>query len=158
MKQKPRREPSDFGTPQIAQRLSVVPKRTASGDYLGKIVDETEIDRLLLHDRISAMEHSILEALMRRLYKANFVGLRSPSWEAPVQSDPTIMADKKANQIRSMVRIIEQMDEKMGRTRRSALVNLVLMDAPWPEPPNKDGELETLHGVIDTLQDILARR
>lgn len=157
MKQKQRSEPADFGTPQIAQRLNIVPRRTASG-YHGRIVDETEMDRMLLHDRITATQHSILEALMRRLYKANFVGLRSPSWEAPVQSDPSIMADKKANQIRSMVRIIEQMDKEIGQPRRTALINLVLMDAPWPEPRPKDGELDTLHGVIDSLQDIFARR
>lgn len=152
MKPKPRKDPSDFGTPQIAQRFSIVPKRTASGDYLGKIVDETEMDRMLLHDRITATQHSILEALLRRLYKANFVGLRSPSWEAPVQSDPSIMADKKANQIRSMVRIIEQMDKEIGQPRRTALINLVLMDAPWPSDD------ATLHTVIDSLQDIFARR
>lgn len=152
MKQKPKREPSDFGTPQLAQRLSIVPKLSRSGEHHGKIVDETEVDRLLLHDRITATQHSILEALMRRLYKANFVGLRSPSWEAPVQSDPTIMAQKKANQIRAMVRVIEQMDKEMGGPRRTALINLVLMDTPWPSDD------ASLHAVIDALQDIFSRR
>jgi hypothetical protein len=120
--------------------------------FSGKVVDECEIDRLLFEDKITANEHSTLNVLLRKLMKANFVGMRSPSLEAPIQSDPSIIADKKANLIRSVNRMIESIDQKIGRPKRIALVNLVLMDTPWPDPyREKDWSLKEAIARCDAV-------
>lgn len=128
------KDPSDFGSPLLARRLTVVPilAQGPVGGFSGRVVDETEMDRLLFNDVITSNQHATLMVLLRKLMKANFVGVRSPSLEAPIQSDPSIIADKKANLIRSVNRLFEGMDRAIGRPKRMALVNLVLLDTAWP--------------------------
>lgn len=155
-------EPVDFGTPELGRRLSVVPRLTRGAfGYNGMVTDETEIDRLLLQNLITAAEHSTLEALLRRLHKASFVGLKSPGYDTIISADPSIVADKKAQTIRAMVRITERMDEhkKIGRAKRTALVNLVLLDTPWPYEEDAKGQpTSTLKATIAALNEVFARR
>ena len=148
------KEPKDFGTTELGRRFSVVPKLTSPNNYAGKVVDETEIDRLLLTDRITAAEHATLEGLLKRLHKANFVGLKSPSYDAPLSADPSIVGDRRAQMIRAMVRVITKMDEdkNIGRHKRVALVNMVLMDSPWP------GDDASLKLAVQALDTIFSRR
>lgn len=130
---KTEREHADFGTPELAKRLTVVPKLTGGGfSYQGKVMDENEIDRLLLNDRITSAEHSILGAFMAKLVKANFVGVRSPSYDSAMHADPATVGDRRANIVRSVVALFKRLDGDMGRGKRVALTNLVLTDAPWP--------------------------
>jgi len=100
------------------------------------VVDETEIDRLLLRDEITASEHSTLEKLLSKLSRANMGTIRSPVYEAPVSDDPSAVGDRRANQMRSIVGLIKSLDQKLGIGKRKALVNLVLADAPWPGNKN----------------------
>jgi len=115
------------------------------------VVDETEIDRLLLVDAITPSDHSILENFMRLLLKANFVGIRSPVYEAPVSADPSIVGDRRANQIRAVVSLFRKLDERIGKEKRMCLVNLVLLDRKWP------GDGSSLGSVIETLGQLLRR-
>lgn len=151
---KTKTEPKDFGTHEMGRRFSVVPKLSGHNNYSGKVVDETEIDRLLLKDAITSAEHSTLEGLLRRLHKANFVGMKSPSYDAPISADPSIVGDKRAQTIRAMVKIVDKMDrnEKIGRFKRAALINLVLMDSPWP------GSNESLKEAISALNVIFTAK
>lgn len=142
------RQPVDYGSPHLAKRFTIVPKLTASNGYHGKVVDDTEIDKLLLHDDISALEHSLLVALLQRLRKATFIGLKSPDFNGVAHSDPSIMADRKANAVVSVVGLMKRLDQKLGRAQRASLINLVLLDVPWP------GTLDALHGCIFALQDL----
>lgn len=144
------KEPSDFGTVELGRRLTIVPtlSQGPTGGFSGRVVDESEVDRLLFTDAITASEHATLGLLLRKLMKANFVGMRSPSLEAPIQSDPSIIADKKANLIRSVNKMIDKMDEKIGRPKRIALVNLVLMDTPWPEPSSLSPTIALVEPVL----------
>lgn len=96
------------------------------------MVDETEIDRLLLRDEITASEHSTLEKLLSKLSRANMGTIRSPVYEAPVSDDPSAVGDRRANQMRTVVGLIKALDNKIGPPKRKALVNLVLTDVPWP--------------------------
>lgn len=148
------KNPKDFGTPELARRFSVVPKLSGLNNYSAKIVDETEIDRLLLADRITSTEHATLEGLLKRLHKANFVGLKSPAYDAPVSADPSAVGDRKAQLIRAMVKIIEKMDSHrdIGRAKRVALVNLVLVDMVWP------GDDTSLKQCIRALDSVFTRR
>lgn len=142
----------DYGAPELAQRFTIVPKLTLSNGFHGKVVDDTEIDGLLLHDSISALEHSLLVALLQRLHKAMFVGLKSPDFNGVAYSDPSRLADRKAHAVMSVCGLVKQMDRRMGRVRRTALVNLVLLDTPWP------GSLVSLRKSIVALQDVIGDR
>lgn len=150
MKKKHRSGTVDFGTTEMAQRLRVVPALTR-GDfgYNGKVVDETEIDRLLLEDRITPSDHSSLERLLRILLKANFNPLRSPVYEAPVSADPSLVGDRRANQIRAVASLFARLDQDMGRIARVNLVNLVLMDQPW------SGSDDDLRSKIHRLERVM---
>jgi hypothetical protein len=145
------REATDYGPPELAQRFHIVPKLTASNGFQGKVTDDTEIDALLLHDSISALEHSLLVALLQRLHKAMFVGLKSPDFNGVAYSDPSRLADRKANAVMSVCGLIGQMDRAMGRVCRSALIDLVVQDMPWPSHLN-------LHRSILALQDVMGDR
>lgn len=143
--------PRDFGTAEMSQRLKVVPTLVNLNTYVGRVVDESEIDRMLLADHLTPSQHASLENLMRRLHKANFAGPKSPSYDAPISADPSIVGDRRANQIRSIVSLFTRLDERIGKACRLALVNLVLTDAPWP------GDRNVLYEAIKELDRIFDR-
>lgn len=123
----------DFGAPGLGRHFTVVPKLTRGlHGFNAKVVDETEIDRMLLHDRITSSQHATLEALMMRLHRMGFVGVKSPNYDAAVHVDPATLADRKARTLVGMVGIFAGLDAAIGRERRFALVNLLLKDTPWP--------------------------
>jgi hypothetical protein len=113
-------------------RLSVVPVLSGPRSGLhGRVVDESEADRLLLRSEITSSQHSTLMNLLKRLLKANF-NVRSPSLEPPVQSDGSTIGDRQAKLVLSLNGLFAGLDAKIGKPKRIALVNLVLLDAPWP--------------------------
>lgn len=129
---KKQKEAIDIGTSELSQHFKLVPRLTrGSYGYNARVMDETEIDRMLLADRISANEHSTLENLLARLHKVGFVGLKSPAYDAPIKADPSAVGDRRAHAIRGVSRLLSAMDMAMGADKRKALVNLVLIDAPW---------------------------
>jgi len=87
---------------------------------------------MLLNDTITAQQHSSLELLAHRLNKFGWVAIRAQNYEPNMSSDPSIIADRRANLIRGAVKIIGSLDKKIGRPSRIALVNLCMEDAPWP--------------------------
>ena len=143
----------DYGTPEIARRFRVVPKLTGPNSYAGRVLDDTEIDRLLSEDRIDSTEYSILEAFNQRLRKASYDALRSPDFNATVRADPSLIGDRKARAVATVIGIIGDMDkhEKIGRSKRNGLINLVSQDQPWSLG------METLHRSVGALQGILSK-
>lgn len=143
----------DHGTNEIARRFTVVPKLTRGMyGYNAKVVDETEIDRLVLRGTITPAQHGTLEGFLRKLHKLGFVGVKSPNLDSPVYADPAIVGDKRAQAVRGMVKIFIRLDEKMGADKRRALVNLVLIDTPWP------GDDASLVESIEWLEDAIIGR
>ena len=123
----------DTGTPELSRRHRVVPMLTRGQYGLNpKVVDETEIDRMLLVDAISPAEHASLENLLRVLVKTGYAGMQSPSYEAPVSSDPATVADKKSHTIMEAASVMQRLHRTIGRANAAALVNLVLLDVKWP--------------------------
>ena len=153
----PSSDPVDYGTAELGRQFRVVPvlARGPNAGFNARVADETEIDRLLLNDLITPHEHSILEDFLRKLLKANIGALRSPSYEAPVQSDPSIIGDKRAQLMRSIVGIITDMDghKSIGPVRRRAVVNMLLIDTAWPSD-----NLTGLKDAIFALQNIMSGR
>lgn len=131
---------TDFGTTELSKRFKIVPKLTRGSYGLnGKVMDETEIDRLLLEDRIDPNEHSTLEMFLARLHKIGYIGLKSPSYDSPIHADPSGVGDKKANAVRGIIKLMAGLDRSVGNEKRRALINLVTQDEKFPYP---DAELK----------------
>jgi len=122
-----------------------------------KIMDGSEVDRMLMNDSITAAEHGTLMVLTRRLQKFGFMGLRSPAYDSPVHADPELVADKKATVIRGAVSLIDRMDKHpaIGKARRQKLINLVLEDVPWGKLRH---QIEDVRHCIRALDDLFLSR
>lgn len=141
--------PADMGTPELARRLTVVPKLVNPTTYAGKVIDGSEIDRLLMADAITPAQHATLGLLAKKLHGYGFYALKSPDYASRVHADATAVAEKKAESLRGAVHLIEKMDrhKDIGRYRRKKLINLVLLDAPYEEVE----ELQTAVFALDNL-------
>lgn len=144
----------DAGTPEMARHFNIVPRLSSPTTTTMKVLDGNEIDRLLLVDAINPSQHATLTTLANKLLACGFSALRSPDYSSPIFSDPSVVADKKANTIRGAVSIIKRMDNHslIGKYRRKQTVNLVIQDAPWK------GQMEELHAIIRALEEILIGR
>ncbi len=143
-------EPKDYGTPEISRKFTVIVPRFANRS--AKVMDETKIDQYLLIGWITQQQHSALEGFMRRLHKASFVGVKSPSYEAPMSADPSLISEKKAKAVRNIVGLFNALDIHMGYENRNRLVNLVLSDHEWPSTK------ENLQKTIKILEDVITGR
>jgi len=133
----------DIGTKELGRHYKIVPKITRGLYGLnGKVMDETEIDRLLLNDTITTTQHATLEMFFARLHKVGFVGLKSPSYDSPIHADASAVGDKKAHTIRGVVKLIDMLDNSVGRDVRVKLVRLVCEDRVWGD--NNDGLSEAI--------------
>jgi len=149
MRRKTRSEAKDFGTAEIARRFTVVPRYSGSG-FTAKVVDDTELDQLLYHDTITSLEHSILIALLKRLQRAEFFGVKSVDLQRETVGDPTRAADRKVQSVIGCCKLIAAMDRTMGRAQRMALIDLLILDRQWPFAP------ASLHDAIATLQRLFS--
>jgi hypothetical protein len=157
MPKKTNKPAADFGTPQLARHFTIVPKLSDPTTLTGKIMDGGEIDRLLLHDVISANQHGTLTMLAKRLYSYGFSGMRSPDYASPpTHLDPELVSAKKAEVIRGAVSLIKKMDNHpyIQQHRRMKLINLVLYDAAWGRLRH---QIEDLHACCQALDDIFIR-
>lgn len=153
-------EAMDMGTAQMAKHFTIVPKLTDPTTLAGRIMDGTEIDKLLLNDVIDTMQHATLQTLAKKLHGFGFVGLKSPDYSSPIHADATAVSDKKANAIRGAVHLFDKMDKHpdIGMYRRKKLVNMALQDAPWSTKRLLRHQIEELHACCRALDDVLMRR
>lgn len=143
-------EPIDLGSDRLHKQHTVVPRLTRGmNGYNMKVMDETEIDRLLLHEVISVNEHSTLERFLRRLHKVGFVGMRSPDYSSPIHADATAVGDKRALAVKGITALIAELDQTIGAGKRQYLVALVTEDRPWPD------KYQSLRDAIAALDRII---
>lgn len=152
-KAKTMRTPADYGTPELARRFSVVPKLIGNS-YGARVMDDTEINRLLMKDLINPLQHSLLRALAEKLERASFNELRAINYDATHFSEPHTMGDRKAERLARARNLIKGMitHHLIGEQRFDALVRLVSEDQPWPYG------IEALHDAVSGLQVILTNR
>lgn len=156
-RRKPKAKGMDAGTPELARHFKIVPKLSDPTTLTMKVMDGSEIDRLLMHDVIDPAQHSTLAMLAKRLHGYGFVGLKSPDYSSRIFADATAVAEKKAESLRGAVHLIDKMDKHphIGSFRRKKLVNLVLQEAPWGKLRH---QIEELHHCIRALDDIFIGR
>lgn len=155
-----RKEPiqaMDAGSPMMGRRFTVVPKLVSLNETAMKVLDGDEVDKLLLVDAITTVQHATLRTLQKKLLAFGFATLRSPDYSSPIHADATAVADKKANTIRGAVHLFSRMDKHphIGKHRRKKLVSLVMEDAPWGKLRH---QMEELHAIIRALEEILIGR
>lgn len=144
---KSKENPEDMGTPEISKRYRVIPVLTRGQFGMNaKVVDETEIDRLLLEDHINPSQHAALENFLNRLVRGGFVGLKSPSYDAPISADPAMVAARKSEAIRAASHMIGHLRRVVGRNKTDSLMNLVLMDKKWELP------IAELHSCVNLME------
>jgi hypothetical protein len=141
----------DTGTDEIHKRRTVVPKLTRGmSGYNFKVMDETEVDRLLLREAITPNQHSTLERFLAKLQKVGFSSLRSPDYSSPIHADAEAVGDKKALALKGITALIEELDESVGIAVRVYLVALVTEDREWPHSD------DTLRWAVDKLDRALS--
>ena len=140
-----KKEPIDTGAERLHHHRTVVPRRRADG-YNMRVMDETEIDRMLMRDEITPNEHATLERLMGKLHKFGFMGVRSPDYSSPIHADASAVGDKKAATIRGAVKLTKELDAALGADLRRRLYALILED--------KGVSAEDLRKFIDVLNTI----
>lgn len=149
-KKTPNHEPIDVGTDEIHKQRTIVPKLTRGmSGYNMRVMDETEVDRLLLSEAITPNHHSTLERFLVKLHKVGFGGLRSPDYSSPIHADATAVGDKKAIALKGISALIEEMDSQLGRPVRVLLVALVTEDREWPHSD------ESLRIIVERLERII---
>lgn len=156
-KRRPSSSAIDMGTPEMARRFTIVPKLSDPTTLTGKVLDGSEVDRLLLVDAIDPAQHATLNMLAKRLHGYGFSGMKSPDYSSRVHADATLVADKKAESLRGAVHLIDKMDKHphIGAFRRKKLVNLVLQEAPWGSLRH---QIEELQYCVRALDDIFVGR
>lgn len=147
----------DAGTPEMARRFTMVPRLSDPTTTTMKVIDGTELDKLLMHDAITTTQHATLMTLEKRLHGYGFMGVKSPDYSSPIHADAGAVSDKKAEKLRGAVHLVGKMDKHphIGAHRRKKLVNLVLLDAPWGKLRH---QIEELHHCIRALDDIFLGR
>lgn len=148
-------EAMDVGSPMLARHFTIIPKLSSPTTLAMKVLDSTEMDKLLMNDVLTSAEHGTLVTLAKRLEDCGFSDLRSPAYDSPIHADPSEVADKKADKIRGAVSLIAKMDNAMGRYNRKKIINLALYSAPWGDKRN---QIEDLKHCIRKLDDIFTRR
>ncbi len=149
--------PMDTGTPAMHRKFSIVPKLSDATTMAMRVLDGSEIDRLLMVDAIDTVQHATLAMLAKRLQGYGYSSLRSPDYASRIHADATAVAEKKAESLRGAVHLIGKMDAHIdiGAHRRKKLINLVLQDVPWGKLRH---QIEELHACIRALDDIFTGR
>lgn len=138
----------DAGSPMMARHFTIVPKLSSPTTMAMRVLNGSEIDKMLMDDAVTTVEHATLCTLAKKLRDFGYSDLRSPNYESPIHADASGVGDKKADTIRGAVALIGKMDDAMGRFNRKKLINLALYDAPWG---NNADALKTCIRAMDNI-------
>lgn len=125
------REPVDQGTPEISRQHKVIPQRAgpqASAPLHLRVVDESEIDRLLLKDWINVEQHQTAETLLDDLHNAGLIGMRISNYERRMGGGDTQNITRREALRRVKVRKALEYMEAKGGVKAGRLVLGVVMD------------------------------
>lgn len=122
----------DFGTAERQDHGTIVPALYRDGssyDYHAKVMDATQIDRLLMDGKITPNQHNTLERFSEELRKAGFMSIRTIDLSDPIQSsDPAHIADRKAAKLVKIVLIFKELEKVLTHKERDLLVDMCLTD------------------------------
>lgn len=146
----------DMGTSEMARRFTIVPTYTSHTDRASRVMDGTEVDRMLLNDQLSINQHATLNLLARKMNSFGMGSIKSPDYSGRIHSDATLIAEHKAQALRGAVHLIDKLDRHphVGKYRRKRLINLVMEDGKWGDLRH---QLEELWACVSVLDDLFTR-
>ena len=96
-----------------------------------RVLDETEIDRMLMAERITLDEHNTLESILRDLHAARMIGFRISRYEPTIPTtDPQAITDRQAMAVSKLGRLQKVLDDTYGIKIRRMIISLLVVDLP----------------------------
>lgn len=143
----------DMGTSEMARQFKIVPTYTSHTDRASRVMDGTEVDRMLLNDQLNINQHATLNLLARKMNSYGMGSIKSPDYAGRIMSDPQLVSERKAQALRGAVHLIDKLDKHphVGKFRRKKLINLVMEDGEWGHLRH---QLEELWACVSVLDDI----
>lgn len=130
---------SDLGTTEFRRRRRVMPMNI-SGVVRVRVLDSSEIDRLLCDDLITPSEHGALNDFQNDLHLASMTGPRAQNYGRPISSGHVSeMSEREALRVMRASSAIAAIIKHAGRAAYDAAVNLCIADKrPATIQPVKD--------------------
>jgi hypothetical protein len=123
----------DTGTPEGAKhkKMVAVPAPGRPGKIHVRVVDQTELDRLLDRGVISLEEWSSGDQVYRLMYKAGMLGSSKSTLNISGSSgDPQFISEKKSDSLMMVGELIAHLDRKCGKVSRQLFVDMLVLDRP----------------------------
>lgn len=124
---------SDLGTPERAKRNRLKAELTGKGYAVRmRVVDGSELDKLLYSGKLSDLEHSACTAFACDCHAARLLGVKTARFEVESVQTRTV-PERIAYAFRKVNEAIRAMDTAVGVRPRQMFVALVLEDRAIPE-------------------------
>lgn len=123
----------DTGTPEGMKhkKMVAVPAPGRPGKIHLRVVDQTELDRMLDRKQITAEQWSSGDQVYRLLYKAGMLGASKSTLNVSGTSgDPQHISDKKSDALLMLGELINHLDVSCGRPTRELFINMLMLDRP----------------------------
>lgn len=152
MKKKPVR---DIGSLFLSHHHTILPRLKAHRgyDYDLYVADGSEPDKLLLSGKIDVNEHATLLAFVVILHKANMLGPKGPAYEKSSHSGMSNLADRMAESLSMVNRISSVLDTRVGRSRRTELVNLCMSEKNMADIINTKSLKKSIFALREALDE-----
>lgn len=123
----------DTGTPEGMKhkKMVAVPAPGRPGKIHLRVVDQTELDRMLDRKQITAEQWSSGDQVYRLLYKAGMLGASKSTLNiSGTSGDPQHISDKKSDALLMLGELINHIDRSCGRPTRELFINMLMLDRP----------------------------
>lgn len=125
MTERPRPQPSDYGTADIARHQIVRPELTGHGHAVrSRVKDGCELDRLALKGVINALQHSAGSSFARDLHGARLLGMKTTHFGQT--GGGTTQTGTEATALDRVGDAIRQLDHTVGSATRRVTVDVCL--------------------------------
>jgi hypothetical protein len=139
-----------LGTPEFQTKYTIVPKLRNLWDYHAKVIDGSELDRLLIEEIVTPSQHNTLERFAAILNRAGYARYSSIDLSGSGHFDPSHAAEKKSKSMLRIVKILEYVDKKAGKKARMDMVNMLTVDS-------KVQSTDHIKSVVNALEIYFSR-
>lgn len=123
----------DTGNPEGTKHKTMVavPAPGRPGKIHLKVVDQTELDRLLYRKQITPDQWSTGDQVYNLLYRAGMLGASKSTLNVSgISGDPQHISDKKSDALVMLGVLIDHLDRACGRPTRELFLNMLILDRP----------------------------
>ena len=124
----------DQGPPERRQHNKVVIERGANHRARLRIVDQTEIDRLLLERKISLDQHTAAEHLFRDVTACGYMPACKWAMDSNIRGAAQSVSQNRANVLIRMGLSMAWMNARVGKGPTQFMVGVILGERKVPDP------------------------